>query len=568
MNTTTVIGRLVLGACVTLTVPGRLHAQSSSPDLILWNGRIITGDSAWSMAEAVAIRNGRFVAVGRNADIRRLAGAGTRAVDLKRRNVVPGLADGHLHDAGGGPGVDLSGARSLADVLEAIRSAAARATRGDVVFTNSDWHEAQLREQRLPYRADLDRVAPSTPVVIVRGGHELILNSAALRKWNITKGTPVPAGGQISRDAAGELNGELVDRAMALVERPALPPLTTDALKAEFAKLNAAGLTSIRIPGGSVAQYRLVKELRDRGELTIRVNYLFRLTDASSPDRVRAQVASWNAQPGEGDEWLRVGGAKLGVDGGFEGGLMREPYAGEFGRNGTYFGLQTMPEDRFLTALRTLNALGWRVATHAVGDAAIDMVLRGYAAANAERSIVGRRWAVEHAFIARPEQIHEMKQLGLVESAQDHLWLAGPVLVSYWGNDRAALTTPMRSFLDSGLVVASGTDSPVVPYPPLHTFYHFVTRGTISGGVIGAAQAITPREALRAATWGNAFLTEEEDSKGSITVGRLADLVVLSGNPMTTNAAALDRLRVEMTIVGGKVVFDATSRAEGEPSRP
>ena len=548
--------RLAWGVIVAVCAMSAARAQSA-PELVLHNGKIVTLDATNQIAQAVAIRDGEVLAVGTSAEVRALAGPATRFIDLHGRTVVPGLADGHLHDAGGGPGLDLSTTRTMAQLLAVIGAAARRAHPGDVIYTNSDWHEAQLREQRLPFRVDLDRVAPQTPVVVVRGGHELILNSAALARWQITKQTPVPPGGQISRDAAGELNGELVDRAMALVERPSAEPMTIESLARQFATLNAAGLTSIRIPGGSPQQYRMLQEMQRRGMLTLRVNFLFRLTDASSADVVRAQVASWGASPLEGDAWLRVGGVKLGVDGGFEGGWMREPYAEPMGRGGSYYGLQTTPDESFITAVRTLNELGWRAATHAVGDAAIDLVLRGYAAAHADHSLAGKRWVVEHAFIARPEQIHQMKELQLAVSAQNHLWLAGPVLRKYWGERRAELTTPMRSFLDSGLVVGSGTDSPVVPYPPLKTLYHFATRRTISGGVMGSDQKISRLEALRAATWGNAYLTMEESVKGTIEPGRLADMVVLSADILTCSEPALEGVAAVLTIVAGKVVWRA-----------
>src|SRR5262249_28651858 len=159
------------------------------------NGHVVTVDSNFSTAQAVAIAGGRFTAVGTDAAVRALAGSGTAVIDLRGRTVIPGLADGHLHDAGGGPRVDLSPARSLADVLAAVRAGAGQSRPGDILVSNSDWHEAQLAEHRLPYRADLDTVSPENPVVLVRGGHEYILNSAALRKWNITKETPQIPGG-------------------------------------------------------------------------------------------------------------------------------------------------------------------------------------------------------------------------------------------------------------------------------------------------------------------------------------------------------------------------------------
>ena len=234
-------------AAVIAAAAIRPAAQAQPADTILVNGHVVTVDARFSIAEAVAISGGQFAAVGTTAAISRLAGPKTTTIDLHGQTVIPGLADGHLHDAGGGPGVDLSGARSLADILAAVAARVTRSRPGDVIVSNSDWHEAQLKEHRLPYRVDLDAVSPANPVVLVRGGHEYILNSAALRKWNITKETPQQSGGRITRDAQGELNGELIDRAKALVQLPPSPPLTIEALAEQHKKLNAAGLTSIRI---------------------------------------------------------------------------------------------------------------------------------------------------------------------------------------------------------------------------------------------------------------------------------------------------------------------------------
>ena len=278
-------------------------------------------------------------------------------------------------------------------MLAAIAKRVAASQPGDVIVTNSDWHEAQLKEQRLPLRRDLDKVSANNPVVVVRGGHEYILNSAALAKWHITRGTPEPAGGKISRDPDGELNGELMDTAKPLVTLPPPPERTLDLQIqdqiAELSILNAAGLTSIRLPGTGIEQYRLLQEIKKRGLLTMRVNVVLRpnLADVTA---MRATLEKWGIDPNEGagDEWLQIGGIKMVADGGFEGGHMREPYEEPFGQHGTYRGLQVIPADRYTTIVKELNRLGWRVATHAVGDAAIDQVLDAYEAANAERSIV------------------------------------------------------------------------------------------------------------------------------------------------------------------------------------
>src|SRR5256714_11354642 len=544
-------------ACAVIAAALILSAAQTTPpraDTILVNGHVITVDGAFSIAEAIAIAGGKFLAVGDNATIRALAGPSTTTIDLKGQTVIPGLADDHLHDAGGGPGVDLSHARSIADVLSAVADRVARSQSGDIVVSNSDWHEAQLKEHRLPYRADLDRVSPKNPIVLVRGGHEYILTTAALAKWKIGKDTPQLPGGRITRDSAGELNGELIDRAKSLVQLPPPPPLTIDALQEQHRKLNAAGLTSIRHPGAPVEQYRLLQEMRRRGVLTMRVNQLLRL-NANSGDAMRAAIAASGVKPEDGDEWLRIGGMKLGVDGGFEGGWMREPYAEPWGEHGTFRGVNTMTQAPYTDVVKELNRLGWRVATHAVGDAAIDEVLAAYEAANAERSIVGKRWTIEHGFIPQPDQFPRMKKLGLVISAQDHLYLAGPSLVSYWGAARAARTTPMRTYLDQGFIVAGGTDSAVVPYPPLWVLYHFVSRDTISGGGMGAAQEISRNEALQVSTINNAFLTFEERAKGTIEPGKLADLVVLPEDILTCPDKHIEQMHVSMTMVGGRVVY-------------
>jgi predicted amidohydrolase YtcJ len=431
----------------------------------------------------------------------------------------------------------------------------------EVIVSNSDWHEAQLKEQRLPLRRDLDRVAPKNPVVLVRGGHEYILNSAALAKWHIDEATQAPEGGQISRYPDGEPNGELIDRARTLVTLPR-PTFTTEqqieSWTAQFHRLNVAGLTSVRQPGISLDLYRLFQEMKRRGLLTMRLNVLLSAPANADAGRVRAFLESSGLKADEGDEWLRVGGMKLIVDGGFEGGLMREPYNEPYGKDGTYRGLRLIAADRYTEIVKELNRLGWRVGTHAVGDAAIDQVLAGYEAANAERSIAGKRWAIEHGFLPRDEQFAKMKSLELVVTVQDHLYLAGPVLVRYWGPQRAGWVTPVRAYLDHGVRAAAGTDSPVVPYPPLWTMYHFVTRDTISGGVLGPDQKITRAEALRLSTLDNAYLTFEEKTKGSIEAGKLADFVVLGEDILTAPERRIEQMKVLMTVVGGKTVF-ATS---------
>lgn len=535
----------------------QLLPRPAAPDLVIYNANVITVDRSFLITEAVAIAGDRVMAVGSSDQMRSIAGPSTRLIDLKGRTVIPGLMDNHLHGAGGGPGVDLSRARSLSDIAAALAARITSSPPGDVIVSNSDWHEAQLKEQRLPLRDDLDRMAPVNPVILVRGGHEYILNSAALARSNITEKTEVPPGGRITRYADGRLNGELVDSAKALVRLPPRPPRTQDQQiadrVADYSKLHAAGLTTVRHPGISVADYRMLQEMQKRGVLTMRVNALLSTAvniDASAPPLLQSGI-----EPDEGDEWLRIGGVKLAVDGGFEGGLMREPYAEPWGENKTFRGLQTIDTERYVAAVRAFNQNDWRLATHAVGDAAIDLVLNAYEKADAEKSIAGRRWSIEHAFIGRPDHLPRMKAMGLAISAQNHLYLAGPSLVKYWGAARAGITTPVKMYLDAGLPVSSGTDAPVVPYPPLWTLYHFITRDTISGGVLGADQRISRQQALRLATINNAWLMMEERTKGSIEPGKLADLVVLNEDPLTCSEPRLRDAKIMLTMVGGQIVY-------------
>lgn len=553
-------GLLALAALAALPHPSTAQAPGSgdSAEVVLLGGRVLTLDEAGTVASAMAVRGERIVAVGGDREALAAVGPDARRIELAGRTVVPGLGDNHFHSIGGGPGVDLSGARTLREVLDAIARRAADTPPGEIVVTNGDWHEGQLAEARLPLRDDLDRAAPDDPVVVVRGGHEYVLNSAALEKWGIGEDVGSVEGGRIGRYPDGRLNGELVDRAKELVdlprpERGASGDLL-ESLVEQHRELNALGITSVRYPGTTPGMYEALRTLEEQGRLTVRANVLFRLGPSVAGDL--ASVLSELPGPDEGDAWVRVGGIKLGVDGGFEGGWMREPYEEPWGDGGTFHGLQTFPTRAFHQVVRGLNGAGWRVATHAVGDAAIDLVLDGYEAAHAERPITGRRWAIEHGFIARPDHFPRMRRLGLVVSLQDHLYVAAPSLVEYWGEERAALTTPVRAYLDAGVPVSSGTDSPVIPENPWATLYHFSTRGTLSAGVVGPELAVTREEALHMATTGYAWLTMEEELKGSLEPGKLADLVVLEADPLTVPADELREMEVALTMVGGRVVWE------------
>jgi len=554
--------RAAIIACAigSLGAAAATAAFAQTADMVFVNGKVFTADGGSALAQGFAIKDGRFIAVGSSAAMRQHAGAPTEVVDLQGRFVTPGLADGHLHNEGGGRGIDLSGARTLADLFATVGRAAKDAPPGGVIVSNSDWHEAQLKEQRLPTAKELDQFAPVNPVVLVRGGHEYILNSAAFGKWNITRDTPSPAGGEIGKDADGELNGELVDNARRLVTLPPADAVTVENVLATQRKLNAYGITSMRVPGNYRGEFfqalDAILEARKNGLLTLRYNIYLPGSGVREVERMREILARSPLKQDQGDEWVRIGGVKLLVDGGFEGGHMTKPFIGELGKGGTYFGITVVPPAPYTAIVKMLNEGGWRVTTHAVGDAALDQVLDAYEAANAEHPIAGRRWAIEHVFVSRPDQIARLKKLDVVLSVQDHLYLAAPSLKKYLGPERASQITPVKTYLDQGFLVVGGTDSPVVPFNPFWAFYHFLTRNTITDGVYGENERVMSRvDLLRMITINYAKLTGEADIKGSIEPGKLADFAVLSDDILTVPEQQIPQQKALATYVGGRQVY-------------
>ncbi len=541
------------------------QAQSPAPaDIVFVNGKVFTADGGDQVVQGFAIKGDRFVAAGSDGEMRRYVGAQTRVVDLKGHFVSPGITDDHFHNEGGGSGVDLSHVRSLGELLTTVANAAAGAPAGTVIVSNSDWHEAQLKEQRLPTADELEQAAPGKPVVLVRGGHEYILNQAALKKWNITRDTPVPAGGQISRNASGELTGELFDEAKKLVTLPPPKPVSMEDILNTQKALAPYGMTAVRIPGAyrgnMIEAYHLMKQAEAEGKLTLRWTVYMPGFSLRSAEAARKAIQSWGTHQGEGDDWVKVDGVKLMVDGGFEGGHLSKPYLEPYGKGGTFTGLTVSPPAAYTEVVRELNRDGWHVITHAVGDAALDEVLDAYAAADKDASIKGKRWSVEHAFVSRPEQVARLKELDIAVSAQDHLYLAAPVLKKYWGWEIAHEVTPVKTYLDAGLLVAGGTDSPVVPFNPFWNLYHMASRDTISDGVYGEDQKIASRPLLlRLVTINYARLIGEEKTRGSIEPGKLADFAVLTDDFLTVKPQAIRDMKALSTWVGGREVYRAAA---------
>ena len=542
-------------------------AQSPQPsvvaDTILHNGKILTLDKGSSVAQAVAIRDGRFLAVGTNAQVKRLAGAGTQIVDLGGRTAVPGLNDTHTHFKAAGLAlytVNLRSARTVAEALEAIAAFAARKKPGEWIV-GSAWHPpSQLAEKRYLTRQEIDRAAPSNPVYLPTVGHFVMANSRALGLAGITRDTANPEGGVIERDpATREATGVLVGPAIALLTR-VVPPWTFEEQIGQYREsmrvLNSHGITST-VDGGIDAQdVRLLKHLVSAGLQTVRVGIMYRPPIPKDPAEWEQLMKANGAASGFGDEWLRFAGVKLGFDGGMtlRTAHTREPYPDD----PKYHGLTYMTHERLKQLTEISDRHGWRVGVHVVGDKAVDLALAAFEAVDKASPIKNKRFMLIHASLIQRDQMERAKRLGVRAEIQNvFMWDKAATVERFLGKQAANRAIPTRTLIDvMGIEnVGAGTDFPVNVIDPFLGMYIMVTRKDPRGVVYGAAEAVTREQALRLYTSSAAHATFEEKIKGTIEPGKLADLVVLSADYLTIPDESIKDVKAAMTMVGGKVVY-------------
>jgi predicted amidohydrolase YtcJ len=546
----------------------RLAAVLGFPEIILCNGKIVTADRDFSMAEAVAIRGGRFLSVGSTSEICALAGPRTEIVDLGGRTVLPGLIDTHAHVEEAGllkSTVSFDGVHSAAEAMARIADQAARTPAGQWI-RGGIWHPlSQLAEKRFLTLEELDRAAPDHPLYLPVS-HFTMANSRALALASITRETADPAGGTIHRDpATGEPNGVLEERAEDLLTR-ILPDWTDEErvaqMKEAMAYFNSHGLTSAISAAVGPATLRAHHEVRRRGAATLRISAMYAPTGGLNPtmsiDEWEAFFSRIGAASEFGDEWLSYSGVKLQIDGGMtlRTAAMREAYPGDANYHGTF----VIEPERFNALVGIVNRYGWRVGVHAVGDAAIDRVLDAYERADAERSIRDRRFIVIHGSLIRPDQMKRARALGVrVDGQSAFLWDKAAIVARYLGKDTADRAFPMRTMIDvMGIdAVAQGTDYPINPLNPFINIYIMVTRRDRNGDVYGAGEAVTREEAIRLYTSAAARYAFAEAQTGSIEPGKLADMVVLSDDVLTVPDEGLKEIRALRTIVGGRTVYEA-----------
>ena len=556
--------KLLLFLLVTPFLSIAAGAQITADEIFL-NGKVVTVDANQRIAEAFAVKSGEFLAVGSNAEIRKLAGAATRRTDLRGRTVIPGLIDNHCHAYIGGMleqrGVDLKGIKSLAEMFERIRTAVAAAPPGEGLITTIGWSEEELAEHRPPTRQELDQAAPDRPLMVMRARGDAFVNSAALKMAGITPQTGQIAALDVRKDKSGEPTGQLtlpgqVNYVMARVLPPAPVELQLRVIESMQDRLLSVGITGVREVEMSPDAMRGYQAARRAGRLKVRVSMGI---DVSAGDwnRMDEVLAPWGVGPGFGDEWLRLDSvSEFAVDGAGAQAWTREPHLEP--ADGASGAMRITPE-QVKQAMLAVNRHGWRPAIHVTGDRALDAVLDAYEAAHAQRSIADRRWVVEHIPMVHPDQMERMKRLGVLVSAQIQPYRGYDGQVRVYGKDRADRIVPMRELLDKGLVVSTGSDFPgqsSAPDPFLN-MYFYVTRRAERGGLAGADQKISRMEALRVSTLNNAYMTFEEKTKGSIEPGKLADFVILNADLLTVPEEQMRAIRPVATYVGGVTMYEA-----------
>ena len=539
------------------------------PDTILYNGKVVTVDKNLSIAQAVAIRDGKFLAVGKNANILALAGRGTLKIDLKGKTVIPGLIDSHNHMEEAGEAlykVPLGKAKTVAEALALIKEFAAKTKPGEWI-RGAWWHPlAQLQEKRYLTRWEIDSVAPNNPVFLPTVGHFVMVNSYGLKLAGITKDTPNPGGGEIQRDpATGEPNGVLAEAAISLVSN-VVPPwpfdLRVKMFKDAMKTFNSTGLTGTVIGLTDPGSFKIYQHIWANHEATIRASLMYCPTGEPIPTESLEEwgkiIRGIGCYSDFGDDWLSFSGIKLIVDGGMtlKTAYMRDPYP----HDSSYYGSLLIPPERLNKLVATCNRYNWRVGIHCVGDAAIDKVLDAYEYANKEKPIMGRRFILIHASLMQPDQMERAKKLGVRVDIQNvFMWDKAATVERFLGREKADRACPTRWLIDRMGIgsIGAGTDYSVNTYNPFINMYIMVTRKDPRGVVYGANQAISREEALRLYTNGSAAYSFKEDVEGSIEPGKLADLVVISHDILTCPEESIKDIKAVVTIVGGKIVYES-----------
>jgi predicted amidohydrolase YtcJ len=528
--------------------------RNAAADTIVINARMYTVDDTRPMAEALAVRNGRFVAVGSTSEIRNLASRDTTVIDAEGMTVTPGFIDAHSHPSGAGVSELLNvnaDLRSIAEIQAALRKRAAETPAGDWVIAFK-YDDTKLREGRPLTRQDIDAVVPDHPVVVGhRGGHTGVYNSKAFELAGVTADTPDPPDGKFYREN-GELTGKVAEHARAVFYGLIPRGSTREQRQAGVALISelmtASGLTSVHQTGGGTDDLIAYQDAYQAGQLRFRM-YFF----PSGGNAVYRDLRDAGVRTGLGDAHLKIGAVKYVADGSASERTMRmsAPYVG---RPDDY-GILTMDQDEINEAVEDAHRHGWQIGIHANGDVTIDMVLTAYERAQHEWPRDDPRHRIEHCTLVNPDLLRRIKAVGAIPTPfYTYVHYHGNKWVEY-GPDRLRWMFAHRSFLDYGIPVAPASDYTPGPYEPLMAIQSMVTRKDFEGRVWGPNQKITVDEAIRICTIHGAFASFEERDKGSITPGKLADFVMLAKDPHEVDPDHIKEIEVLQTVVGGATMY-------------
>src|SRR5215467_4706009 len=538
------------------------HAQQPSfADMVIVHGKVWTVETQHPRAEAVAIHGGRVVAVGSDAEIAKWIGPATKKIDAQGKTVLPGFIDAHVHFSSGGgeiSGVHLRDANTPQEFVRRIAEHAKKLPKGEWMLGGT-WDHELWGGTPLPSHDWIDSLTPDTPVFVSRyDGHMAMANALALRLAGVTRETKDPPGGTIVRDKDGNPTGLMKDAAMDLIFRVMPPPSEERLLRMIHAAMDEArrfGVTSVH-DISSTEDVRAYQLLASRGELTLRIYCITPLPQWEGP-------ATAGIRAGFGNEWIHLGALKGFADGslGSTTALFEQPYNDAPDTSGLPNEMM-LPEGNMLKMALGADKAGLQLAVHAIGDKANRIMLDVYTeVAKQNGARPERRWRIEHAQHLRPEDFARFAQLGVIASVQPyHAIDDGRWAEKRIGHERAKTTYAFRTFLNHGVRLAFGSDWTVAPLNPMLGLYAAVTRATLDGKNPGGwfpEQKLTLEEAIQAYTMGSAFAEFREKEKGSITPGRLADIVVLDSDLFSVVPEKIKDSAVRFTIVGGKVVYEA-----------
>jgi predicted amidohydrolase YtcJ len=547
-----------------LMLPNQNWAQSRpAADLIITNAKVWTVDKSLPMAQAVAVLGDRFVAVGSTVEVGPWRGPRTRVIDARGKLLLPGFNDAHVHFVSGGMQLDNLQLKDVSSpvVFARLIGERAKATPKGEWILGGNWDETKWNPPNIPTKELIDAITLGTPVFVSRyDGHMALANSVALRLAGITAKTPDPPGGTIVRDAQGNPTGALKDAAMDYVDK-VIPPLSHDQrmkiVKRAMAYAASVGVTSVQHMSASYEDISVYSELLQRGELTLRIYVAPSITHVDD-------LAQLGIRHSFGGPYLRVGALKAFADGSLGSGTAYffEPFLNQGSNRGLLADEMhpiSLMRDRYMKA----DAAGLQLCTHAIGDEGISTILDLYGDVIKAHGESDRRLRIEHAQHMAAKDFERFAQMHVIASVQPyHAIDDGRFAEAHIGHDRASRTYAFRTFLNHGVRLAFGTDWEVAPLDGLLTVYAAVTRATLDGKNPNGwfpEQKLSVAEAVEAYTMGSAYAEFQEKEKGSITTGKLADMVLLSEDIFSIAPEKIRDVRVMKTFVGGRLVFDTAA---------